>query len=105
MYERHKCWRLSPAYDINPTPVEIKARILSTAINFDDPTTSIDLALSVIDEFRVKKNRANEIIREVSAAVSQWQKIAVQYGIGKREIDRMASAFEHEDGEKARNTN
>jgi serine/threonine-protein kinase HipA len=103
MYERHKGWRLSPAYDINPTPIEIKARILSTAIDFDDPTASIETALSVIDEFRIKKNRANEIIQEVGAAVNQWQKIAVQYGLGKREIDRMASAFEHEDGEKAKN--
>ncbi len=105
MYERHKGWRLSPAYDINPVPIEIKSRILSTAIDFDDPTASIDTALSVIDEFRIKKNRANEIIREVSAAVSQWQKIALQYGLGKREIERMASAFEHEDAKIARNTN
>jgi serine/threonine-protein kinase HipA len=105
MYERHKGWRLSPAYDINPTPVEIKARILSTAIDFDDPTASIDTALSVIDEFRIKKNRAHEIIKEVSAAVNQWQKIAMHYGLGKREIDRMATAFEHEDGEKSRNAN
>ena len=104
MYERHKGWRLSPAYDINPTPIETKSRILSTAIDFDDPTASIDTALSVIDEFRIKKNRANEIIREVSAAVSQWQKIALQYGLGKREIERMASAFEHKDAKIARNT-
>jgi serine/threonine-protein kinase HipA len=103
MYEHHKGWRLSPAYDVNPTPVEIKARILSTAIDFDDPTASIDTALSVINEFRIKKNRAKEIIQEVSAAVSQWQKVAVQYGLGKKEIDRMASVFEHEDGEKAKN--
>jgi len=96
MYKRHKGWRLSPAYDINPTPVEIKAHILSTAIDFDDPSASIDTALSVIDEFRIKKNRANEIIQEVSAAVNQWQKIAVRYGLEKREFDRMASAFEHE---------
>ena len=105
MYQRHKGWRLSPAYDINPTPVEIKARILSTAIDFDDPTASIDTALSVIDEFRIKKSHAHEIIKEVSAAVSQWHKIALRYGLGKREIDRMASAFEHEDSEKSRNAN
>lgn len=103
IYERHKGWRLSPAYDINPTPLETKARMLSTSIDFDDPTASIDTALSVIDEFRIKRNRANEIIREVSSAVCQWRKIALQYGLGKREIERMASAFEHEDGEKARN--
>lgn len=101
MYERHKGWRLSPAYDINPTPAEIKARILSTAIDYDDPTASIDTALSVIQEFRIKKSRAHEIIREVSAAASQWQEVALKYGLSKREIERMSSAFKHEDARKA----
>jgi serine/threonine-protein kinase HipA len=104
LYKRHKGWQLSPAYDINPTPIEIKPRILSTAIDFDNPSASIDTALSVIDEFRIKKNHANEIIQEVSAAVNQWQKIAVRYGLEKKEIERMASAFEHEDCENAQNT-
>jgi serine/threonine-protein kinase HipA len=103
LYKRHKGWQLSPAYDINPAPIEIKPRILSTAIDFDNPSASIDTALSVIDEFRIKKNHAKEIIQEVSAAVNQWRKIAVRYGLEKKEIERMASAFEHEDGEKARN--
>lgn len=103
VYEPHKGWRLSPAYDINPTPIEIKARILSTAIDFDDSTASIDTALSVIDEFRIKKTRAIEIIQEVSTAVRQWHKITARYALGKREVERMSSAFEHEDANKARN--
>jgi serine/threonine-protein kinase HipA len=100
LYERHKGWRLSPAYDVNPAPVEIKARMLSTSIDYDDPTASIDLALSVIDEFRIKKARAIEIIKEVALAVSEWRSVATQFGLIKREIDRMASAFEHEDLKK-----
>ena len=96
LYERHKGWRLSPAYDINPTPVEMKARMLSTSIDFDDPTASIDLALSVIKEFRIKKVRALEIIKEIALAVGEWRTIASQYGLIKREIDRMASVFEYE---------
>jgi serine/threonine-protein kinase HipA len=94
LYERHKGWRLSPAYDINPTPVELKARMLSTSIDYDDSTASIDLALSVIDDFRIMKARALEIIKEVALAVSEWRSVATQYGLIKREIDRMASAFE-----------
>jgi len=96
LYERHKGWRLSPAYDINPTPTVIKARMLSTSIDYDDPTASIDLALSVINDFRIKKARALEIIKEVALAVSEWRSVATQFGLKKREIDRMASAFEHE---------
>ena len=102
LYERHKGWRLSPAYDVNPTPVEIKARMLSTSINYDDPSASIDLALSVIDDFRIKKVRALEIIKEVALAVSEWRSVATQFGLIKREIDRMASAFEHEELKKTK---
>ena len=102
LYERYKGWCLSPAYDVNPTPVEVKARMLSTSIDFDNPTASIDLALSVIDDFRLKKPRAFEIVRQVALAVSEWRDVAARFGLSKKEMDRMASAFEHEDLEKAR---
>lgn len=101
LYERYKGWRLSPAYDVNPTPIEVKARFLSTAINFEDSTASIDLALSVIDEFRIKKTRAIEIIKEVATAVQDWRSVSTHFGLSKKEIDRMASAFEHKDLDKS----
>lgn len=40
-------WRLSPAYDLNPTPTDIKPRILSTAIDLIDPSSSLDVTASV----------------------------------------------------------
>jgi serine/threonine-protein kinase HipA len=101
LYERNKGWRLSPAYDINPTSLEVKARMLSTSINFDDPTASLDAALSVTDDFRIKKTRTYEIIKDVASAVKKWRCTAEQFGLSKKEIDRMASAFEHEDLKKA----
>jgi len=36
-------------------------------------------------------------------AVSDWQAEAARHGLTKAEIDRMASAFEHQDLEMARN--
>ena len=36
-------WSLSPAYDLNPVPTDLKARILTTNINLDEGTCSIDL--------------------------------------------------------------
>ena len=80
----------------------MKARMLSTSIDYDDPTASIDLAISVIKEFRIKKTRALEIIKEVAMAVSEWRAVASQFGLTKREIDLMASAFEHEDLKKTK---
>ncbi len=44
LLEGQKGWRLSPAYDLNPVPVEIKERILSTAVTEDDATASLELA-------------------------------------------------------------
>lgn len=101
VYERYKGWRLSPAYDLNPTPADIKPRVLSTAIDFDDGTASLDLAFSVIDEFRITPKRAREIISEVGQATVQWRAEAQKLGLPKKEADRMASAFEHEDSRNA----
>ena len=47
LYSGPNGWRLSPAYDLNPVPVDVKPRVLTTAINEDDSTASIDLAMSV----------------------------------------------------------
>lgn len=101
LYVPHHGWKLSPAYDINPTPIETKARILSTSINYDDPSASLDVALSVIKDFRISPDRAKEIIKEVADATSQWKDVAKQLKLTAKEISRMTSAFEHEDFEKA----
>jgi serine/threonine-protein kinase HipA len=90
-------WRLSPVYDVNPVPVEVKERILTTAISEDDATASLDLALSVAESFGLKTKEARAIAREVGEAVTNWRNLAADAGIGKAEINRMASAFEHDD--------
>lgn len=94
-------WTLSPAYDLNPTPVDIKPRILSTAIDFTDSSASIDLAFTVGDYFNIKHAEMKQIAKEVALATSAWKSIAKKLKIPKKEIDQMTSAFEHEDFEKA----
>ena len=73
LYERHKGWRLSPMYDVNPTPAEIKPRILTTTIDLYDGTASLDLALSVAEEFGLTPEEAKKIAKEVGNAVNQWR--------------------------------
>jgi serine/threonine-protein kinase HipA len=97
LYEGQKGWRLSPAYDLNPVPVDIKPRVLSTAINEDDATASLHLALEVAAYFELDNKRAKEIAAEVGKAVSKWGKEAARLGLSKSEVERMASAFDHED--------
>jgi serine/threonine-protein kinase HipA len=93
IYERYKGWRLSPAYDINPTPLEIAPHILTTSIDFNDNSASLATALSVAKEFRLKKEEALLIIKEVACSVKQWWQVASQFGLSKTECDRMSSAF------------
>lgn len=101
LYEGQRGWRLSPAYDLNPMPVDIKPRVLSTAINEDDTTASLPLAMEVADYFSLNAAKAKVIAKEVGKSVSRWRSEALRHGIKKTEIDRMASAFEHEDLESA----
>lgn len=95
-------WSLSPAYDLNPTPTDVKARILTTNIDLDEGTCSIELVESVADFFGLTLPAARDIIREVGAAVANWHTVAAAVGARQSEINRMASAFEHEDLKKAR---
>ena len=82
---------------MNPVPLEIKERILTTAISETDNTASLDLALSVAENFGLKKQDAKAIASEVGKAVVKWRPVAAEAGITKGQLDRMASAFEHVD--------
>ena len=103
LYEGPDGWRLSPAYDLNPVPIDLKPRILSTAINEDDNTASLALAIEVAGYFELDAGKAREIAAQVGKGVSKWRDEAARHGLTKSEIDRMASAFEHKDLEVARN--
>lgn len=93
IYERNKGWRLSPAYDLNPTPLEISPHVLTTAIDLNDTSASLETALSVAEDFRLQKKQALNIITEVNAAVKPWRQTASALGLTKRECDKMSSAF------------
>ena len=94
-------WMLSPVYDLNPTPEDVRARVLTTSISPDDATCSIDLALDQANFFNIKEQDAKNIILEVAKSVSKWRTIASRNGLSKTLIDRMETAFEHVDLEKA----
>jgi serine/threonine-protein kinase HipA len=101
LYEGPKGWRLSPAYDMNPVPVDMRPRVLSTAIDPDDPSASLDLAFSVSEYFGLKDKDARSVAAEIGEVVSAWRQEAANQGLSKAEIDRMQSAFEHDDLKKA----
>ena len=90
-------WRLAPAYDLNPVPADIRPRVLTTTIDLDDGTASLHLALSVAEYFELEQGEARGVAGEVGRAVATWREEAARQGLSPSEIQRMASAFEHED--------
>jgi serine/threonine-protein kinase HipA len=94
-------WSLSPAYDLNPMPSDIKARVLTTNISLDEATCSLDLLESAAEYFSLSLAQARAIIKEVALVTSRWRNIAKEVGARSAEIQRMASAFEHDELKRA----
>ncbi|MDD3859485.1 MAG: HipA domain-containing protein [Bacteroidales bacterium] len=86
----NKSWRLSPAFDINPS---IDKEEL--ALNIDDSSGELDfgLAIDVAEYFRLKKHDAFSIMSEVRNTISNWEKLAKTIKISRVEIDLMRPAF------------
>ena len=89
-------WTLSPAYDLNPVPADLKARLLSTNIDLEESTCSVDLLEGSAEYFALSLPEARSILKEVALATSSWRSVAKEVGANGKEIHRMASAFEHE---------
>lgn len=89
-------WILSPAYDLNPVPADLKARALTTNIDLEESSCSIGLLEASADYFALSLAEARLILREVAVATSSWRTVALEVGASAKEIHRMASAFEHD---------
>lgn len=90
-------WRLSPAYDLNPMPTDVKPRIHALTLDEVNDEASLGTALAVARAFGVSRPQAEAIVAEVAAAVSDWRRVAAAHGLTSAQIDRMDSAFEHQD--------
>jgi serine/threonine-protein kinase HipA len=63
----------------------------------DDGTASLKLAFEVAAYFELAAAGARRIAKQVGVAVATWRREAAKLGLSHTEIERMASAFEHED--------
>ncbi len=97
LYAGNSGWKLSPAYDVNPVPIDVHPRVLSTCIDLDNPDASVELAFSTAEYYGISTMEAKAIALEIASVTKKWHKEAARLGIPNREIDRMASAFEHDD--------
>lgn len=86
----NKGWRLSPAFDINPSIDKVG---LALNIDMDNNALDIDLARSVGAYFRLGKKEMDIIVDKVKSGISGWKKIATEIGIPRSEQTLMAAAF------------
>jgi serine/threonine-protein kinase HipA len=90
-------WALSPAYDINPVAT---GGGLALNISKEDNSQDLDLVLSIAPYLRVSKDRANEIIQEITTIVRSWPNMAKRLSIPSRELSVMKNAFRVADERK-----
>jgi serine/threonine-protein kinase HipA len=86
----NKGWRLSPAYDINPS---IDKDGLALNIDMDYNTLDYDLAKSVGKYFMLNPKQMEEILAQVTSVVAKWRTHANSIGINKKEQEMMQTAF------------
>lgn len=96
LYQDIDGWRLSPAYDLNPTPIDIRPRILSTNITMEDATGSLDLVYEVADSFELILKESRNIVSDMKKVVASWNLIARDFKLSKNAIERMRSAFDYD---------
>ncbi|MGA2599156.1 MAG: hypothetical protein ABSH09_19450 [Bryobacteraceae bacterium] len=63
-------WRPSPAYDLNPLPIDLKPRVLTTTIDLEHGTVSLELALDVASYFELTSDRDRAIAAKVGEALA-----------------------------------
>lgn len=101
LHETGELWRLSPAFDLNPSPERL--REFKTWISEDaGPKATIDGLMSVTRYFNIASARAKEILSEVECAVATWRTKGRTLGMTDTELDQFADAFEHAERGAAR---
>ena len=82
---------MSPAYDINPNETGTGLKL---NISDSDNALELDLAMEVCSFFRLKENKAKEIINEIKNVVCKWKEVATKYGISNAEKELKSRAFQ-----------
>src|SRR5690606_26873854 len=83
-------WRLSPAFDINPS---IDKDGLALNIDMDNNMLDIELAKSVVVYLRLSEKEMRRIIEEVSSSIGIWHTVVEEIGITRIEQTLMRGAF------------
>ena len=77
-------WVWSPAYDLNPSDFNTQSLLVSR----DSNESSLEVLLSAAGDYMLSAERAQQIIGEVLAAMTNARQVARQCGISEHEVAR-----------------
>lgn len=85
---------LTPAYDVVPSLQNLgyQALVVGTA----GSESSLENALSQINEYGIKKPRAIELIRQVAAAVDRWAAHFTALGVSPSDMELLAASIDRD---------
>lgn len=101
LLHRGNGWRLAPSFDVNPA----RSGRSDTPLTPEDDPGDRDVRLLVerCQDFRLTTSQAVQRIRAVDSALAHWREDAVASGVAPDALDFMATAFEGEHRDRARN--
>lgn len=94
-------WRLSPLFDVNPSPRRgvINSRSISDT---DDPRERDIRNLAAISEhYGLSQADGAHIIKAVADEVAKWPQVAAELGVPREQVELMAPAFSEEQARRA----
>lgn len=94
LLRRQKGWRLSPAYDLVPTPmVSLERRDLALTVGDFGRTASIYNLLSQAGHFGLSEEEARGKIDRIVEVVQHWRDSFFECGVSANDIEYIASAM------------
>jgi serine/threonine-protein kinase HipA len=86
-------WRLSPLYDVVPSPEVGTDRFLNLAAGPQGRAARLDNALAGAGAYGLRRSEAARIIEELVACTRAWRNTFDACGVSERDSDMVANAF------------
>lgn len=88
-------WRLSPLYDVVPTPVVAQTRYLHLGVGKAGRLATIENAMSQHGVFGLSSAEAKKLVDQIAMVVREWKTYFDQAGVTERDLDYMEGAIRH----------
>lgn len=87
-------YALTPAYDVVPSLQNIAYQAM--AVGAQGAESTLDNALSQLNEFGIKRPRALALVAEVVRAVNQWQAHFIQTGVCAADMAQLTASIDRD---------